>query len=104
VNADSSVNLFLFSLIIILNIYFLALWFFRFTDVILRLYIDKLKSFRCFKFIFGDRNMENYELNLKKIVGEQYKQKSSYSKRFIAARSDSGKVEDDPAMQIEYKI
>lgn len=61
VNTDSSGNLFLFSLIIIFNIYFLCLWLFRFTDVMLRLYIDKLRTYRCFQFIFGDRTLENYE-------------------------------------------
>jgi len=48
--------------------------------------------------------MENYESNLKNIIGEHYKQESAYTKRFIAARSDSGKLEDDPAMHIENKI
>lgn len=48
--------------------------------------------------------MENYESNLRNIVGENYKEESAYSKRFIAGRSDSGKLEDDPAMQIENNI
>jgi|LauGreDrversion4_2_1035121.scaffolds.fasta_scaffold66316_3 hypothetical protein len=60
-NEDSSAMLFLFSTIVIFNIYFLLLWLTRFIEVLLRTYIDKLKTYKCFRYLFGDRTLDNYD-------------------------------------------
>ena len=82
----------------ILNIYFLLLWFWRFVEVLLRTYIDKLKTYKWFNYLMGERKLDNYERNLKKLIREYYKSEKPFSKRFVANRSESGKLEDDPVM------
>ena len=57
----------LFIVILLFNIYFILVWTYRFLDVLLRTYVDRLRGYRCLQFL-KEREVDNYDEDLRKVM------------------------------------
>ena len=86
VQSDNTAMFVLFVVILLFNIYFVLVWTYRFLDVLLRTYVDRLREYRCLQFL-KEREVDNYDLDLRKIIEKHYSSASSYSVRFVQSRT-----------------